>query len=126
MCRLTATEEVGGEVNVHIIGPLEEDPGAVVRAGMKVPPMAGLLVWERGGDAPEQGALVDAELMWWEGATLGEVLQDVVACAPAEGCFPGRVGRIAGNCELVTFLEVVRRCFGGNAPVNVPVAGIDQ
>ena len=93
---------------------------------MIVPPMAGLLIRERGGDAPGQGALIDAELVRWEGATLREVLQDVVTSAPAKSCFSGSVGRIAGNCELVTFLEVVRRCFGGNAPVNVPVAGIDQ
>ena len=35
------------------------------------------------------------------------------------------MGRNAGNCELVPFLKVVRRAMSGNAPVSVPVAGIN-
>jgi hypothetical protein len=55
----------------------------------------------------------------------GEVVQDVGTRAPAERCFPGSIGQVAGSVELIAFLEDERRGILGSVPVDRPITGID-
>ena len=57
----------------------------------------------------------------------GEVVQDVGARAPAERCLPGSIAQVAGNVELIAFLEDERRGILGSVPVDRPITitGID-